>query len=715
MSNAEESSYGRKMWISMFMLLPSTKDVGNHLFVNHQYKKAIKTYNMALKKNPSFEIKLRIGISYYLIDDYLNAEKWLLEVQKSKSESQKIEAESILKEIYFKKGVCEFKEGNLESALFWFKEAQNRYGIASTLYNLGNKIEAKKIFQKLAKEETDVSCKSMYALGIIDYQEGQFKKALTWFKKLEPTNNVLEAIGSTLYRMKAYEEALDCFQKGNNDFFVAECYYKLGNFKKAEKYYKEYSTNEKLNQIVPTYENDALYGLAWSHYNLEKFDLSAKEFDQFSTNIHNSTFNLRSISMYYAGRSFLKDGKLDKSIKYFNEFLDEYPENELAVNSYYWLGKAYFAQGNYQSSMREFEELLSNHPNSIFSQQTYLMIGNIYYKTAKYDSAIIWYNYINNLSSDKSYSDWLLDEARFKIEECYFRLGEYGSRIDILRNFVRKYPKSKRVPKFEFELAKYWESQGNFREAIRTYKHIIQEFHWSFLAQNARLRLSECYFRIGSHNKAIEICEELIPTTLRIQAQTQLAKTYFLLAQYDKAIHKYEILVNDFPESDEAQNAQYQIGLCYEYLGSQKEARVVWQTFINKYPEDSKVWDVWLKLARTYWDDGLARKYEKTLLYIESSGEGRSQHEAKFLLGSLYQGRSEYEIAQNFYLKVATQYEDVNSKSRALIGAAQCAKFLKDFGKARELYREVISLRPNPKFEELARKEFKSLNLSTED
>ncbi len=720
------------MWISILILLPSLKDAGDYFFASHQYNEAIKTYKMVIRENPSSAIRLRLGVSFYVIGDYFSAEKWLLKAHESKVKNQKVEAENILKEIYFKRGISEFKKGDLNSALFWFEEAQSRYGVASALYKLGDEEEAREILQELAEKGDVVGYKSMYALGIINYQEGQFQEALAWFRKLELTRDVSGAIGATLYRMEAYESALDYFRKEGNNFFIAECYYRLGEFEESEKYYKEYLANESCNQeIAPTYEKDALYGLAWAHYKLGEFSISAEEFEEFSTIItqnnivdksasclHSDSQNLktslrpvdlRPISMYYAGRSFLKIGKLNESIRYFEKLLDGYPEYEFAPNSHYWLGKAYFIQGKYPSAMSEFEELLSNYQQNEISQYTYLMIGSVYYKTEQYDSAIVWYNQVNNHSSDKTCSNWLLDEARFKIEECYFRLGEYGSRIDILRNFVRKYPKSKRTPKFEFELAQYWESQNNFREAIRTYTHIIQEFSWSSLAQRAKLGLSECYFRIGSHEKAIKTCKELIHTNLRIQAQTQLARIYFLLAHYDKAIYEYEVLVNDFPESDEARDARYQIGLCYEYLGSQNEARITWQTFINKYPEDPKIWEIWLKLARTYWEEGFTGEYEKILLYIETQGERRPKYEANFLLGSLYQDRNNYETAQSFYLKAVAQYEDIDSKSRALIGAAQCAKALGNLEKAQEFYREVILLQPNPVLEEIAKKEIKLL------
>ena len=708
------------MWISVLTLLPSLKNVGDYFFRDHQYKEAIKTYKMVIREIPSPEIKLRIGVSFYRIGDYLSAEKWLLESHKSQVASHKLEAESLLSQMYFKKGANEFKKGNLDSALFWFKKANDRYNIALVLYKIGNKEEARKIFQELANEG---SYKSINALGIIDYREGQLEESIAWFKKLEPEKEASGNIGAALYRMSAYQDALEYFEKEDNNFFAAECYYRLEKFEDAEKCYKKYLNNESQGRIALqdtftegrcddiiaptriTNKEDALYGLAWTHYKLGKFSEAGEEFASCRLSHFSGTGqDEQAICVYYAGMSFFKIGKLSESIMYFEKLPMEYPECEFIPDSYYWSGKANFAKANYQTAIRKFETLREDYPNHELSKYACLMIGNVYYKTGKNDSAIVWFNKINT-PEETLRSNWLLDEARFKTEECYFKLGEYGSRIDILRNFVRKYPKSKRVPKFELELAKYWESQNNFREAIRAYNHIIQEFSRSSLTQKAKLRLAECYFKIGSHEEAIKIYKELTHTDLRVQAQVQLAETYFSLTQYNKAIHEYEILVNDFSESDKARDAQEKIGLCYEYLGLPKEARIEWETFINKYPTDPKLWDIWLKLARTYWDEGFTEEYEKALLFIETRGKGSAKHETTFLLGSLYQDRSDYERAQSFYLKAVEQYADADSKSRALIGAAQCANSLGNLDKAQEFCHKVLLLRPNARLEELARKE----------
>lgn len=632
------------MWISFLILIPSLKTVGDYFFTHGEYKKAVEIYNRAYREKPSPELKLKIGLSLYRL------------------------------------GITALKKDNFNEALSQFKLGGNKYGIGFVNYKVGNKENAKKVFHDL---------NDFYALGVISYQENEFKEALQYFKLA----NSPYGMGISFYRLGAYKEALDYFKKANDNFLAAECCYKLKKFNEAESYYQK--ALQETN-----WTRDALYGLAWTHYKLGKFSLSAQEFKKFITQYPKDP--LIPISLYYTARTLLKIGDLQSAIKHFKTLINEYPGSEFIDDSYYWMGKAYFIQSDYTACIKQLNFLLSNYPNSNLRSYAYLLIGDVYYKQNDYNSAINWYKKVKGPSD-------ILDDARFKLEKCYFGLGEYSSSLDILHNFIHKYPKSPRSPKFGLELAQYWVKQNNFQKAIESYNNVIYNFSWSSLVDEAKLGLADCYFRIGKYDAAIETYRELFNTSLGMKAQFSLANTYFLLAEYDRAIHEYEILINEFQNSDFAKDAQYQIGLSYERLEKPREARLAFQKFIEKYQKDPNYWDAELKLSKTYRDEGLIDEYLEALLHVEAKGEGKPKQEATFLLGSLYFDKEDYKTAKEFYLKAASQYEDIDSKSKSFIYAARCAVALGKKDEAIELYKAVLSLLPNPALEEEAKKGIKQL------
>jgi TolA-binding protein len=681
------------MWISFLILLLSPEDVGDNLSTISQHKEALAVYRMAHREFPSARLRLKIGLSLYALGNRANAACWLSRTHGLKPRScyPFPDPATILRDIYFDNGIAELAKGDFDSALSWFEKAKADYGVGFMSYELGDIRRAEQLFSELG---------NTYALGVINYNEGALDKALECFEKI----GTGKQIGACLYRMENYPEALHYFEQTNDLFFTAECHYRLGKFRESEERYKKYLRSD----TCLAHENEALYGVAWSYYKQEKFNRSATEFTRFAVKYPED--NLRPVSMYYAGRSFLKAQEFVAAITIFRNLITEHPGTELIPNSYYWLAKAYFAESDYRSCIQTLEELVVTCPEHELCQYAYSMLGTAHRETGNCDSAIIWYSQVQSPA-------WLLDEARFRTEECYYKLGKHGNRIDILSNFVRKYPESSRAPRLAFEIGKHYDKESDLRRAVTAFNKVVHEFSWSLYANRAKLRLADCHFRLKEDKTALEIYRGLLKTNVREEALAGLADLYFLLADYEQAIREYALLINEFPESGFSMNAQYRIGLSYEHLEKPSEARLAFRSFIDGYPEspERKLWEAHLKLAKTYWNEGLIDDYEDALLDIRNEGKGNIRQESIFLLGSLFYDKGDYANAKVYYLDAFSEYEESDPKSMALIGAARCATSAGETEEARQFYEKAISLAPNPQLEELAKKEIKELRPQVEE
>tara|TARA_B100001971_G_C18220868_1_gene557105 strand:- start:948 stop:1406 length:459 start_codon:yes stop_codon:yes gene_type:complete len=72
------------------------------------------------------------------------------------------------------------------------------------------------------------------------------------------------------------------------------------------------------------------------------------------------------------------------------------------------------------------------------------------------------------------------------------------------------------------------------------------------------------------------------------EKEIQFFTEAFKLAQenfYVDAIHKFQELVNDYPESDLADDAMYNIGLCYYQMNQFQKCVDVLEKMIEKYPD----------------------------------------------------------------------------------------------------------------------------------
>lgn len=608
---------------------------GDYFFNVSRYEQALKFYKIAYKENPSSVLNKRLKLCSKRLDTQMKNEKY-------------------------------------------------RQGFAA--YKSGNTMLAKESFTKI---------NDMYSLGVIAYEQQDFDNATAYFQKVDNSY----ATAACEYKSGNYEPAISFFLQDKShpdaDLFIAESYYKLNDFKNAEKYYYDALKNQDLSL-------DALYGLAWTHYKSKDFNSSASEFAQFSSQSSNDSLSPK--AMYYAARAFYQADSTSKSIEYFCKLRTEYPQFTPMESTYYWLGKLYYKQSNFLSSVSEFQSLVSNYPQTTFAPEAYLLLGNAYYNLAKYDSAVHFYNEIKA-------PDWYVDEARFKIEECNFKHGRYGSYLEVLSNFIRKYPDSPRAPSLGLEIARYWVKRDRFPDAINAYNKVIQDFKWSTAVSDAKYGLAECYIRINKPDNAVKIYRDLLKTGFKQKAQLSIANTYFNLGEYDQAIYEYSTLIDSFPESPESKEAKYRIGLTYEILKKPSEARKLFSEIINEYPDDSRFWDIKLKIAKTFWDEGLTEPYRKALMEIEISGTKETSREAALILGMLYFEKPDYKTAKTFYLKAADKYDDNDSKARALMGAAKCAEKLSQPPEAVNLYEQVIALSPTPSLEQEAKEQLKKLNL----
>lgn len=59
----------------------------------------------------------------------------------------------------------------------------------------------------------------------------------------------------------------------------------------------------------------------------------------------------------------------------FKEFIKNYPESNLAPNSYYWLGETYYVEADYKSAAKSFARCFKNYPDSSKAPDSLLKLG----------------------------------------------------------------------------------------------------------------------------------------------------------------------------------------------------------------------------------------------------------------------------------------------------------------------------------------------------
>ena len=69
-------------------------------------------------------------------------------------------------------------------------------------------------------------------------------------------------------------------------------------------------------------------------------------------------------ALYQTGYNDYLRGNYDLAILGFRQYLESFPNTELADNASYWIGESYFSQGQYNQAIQEFDNIMSTYERS---------------------------------------------------------------------------------------------------------------------------------------------------------------------------------------------------------------------------------------------------------------------------------------------------------------------------------------------------------------
>ncbi|UCG78243.1 MAG: tol-pal system protein YbgF [Nitrospirota bacterium] len=69
-------------------------------------------------------------------------------------------------------------------------------------------------------------------------------------------------------------------------------------------------------------------------------------------------------ALYELAHEYLKSNNQDKARDTFSEFLEKYPDHDLADNSRFWIGETFYREKDYENAIIEYQKLVKNFPDS---------------------------------------------------------------------------------------------------------------------------------------------------------------------------------------------------------------------------------------------------------------------------------------------------------------------------------------------------------------
>lgn len=446
--------------------------------------------------------------------------------------------------------------------------------------------------QAAAAEGETVVRNDMFMLGTAEYRLGEYEEAVRYLKKVKQEQDTISeatclTMGNAYVKLNQPEQAKLSYQ--------AAAAYKLTLAVTEEASYNytlcTYESSSALGESVRAF-NDFLRQFPDSKYENRIYQMMSDALMQ-SKNYAAAIAMLDSIGSpspkmlqtkqylrYQLGADNFLQGKMQEAVDWTTQVIDHTKESAKYTTEAYYIraeanyrlrnykaceqdlntffgrpdarqsenytvarytqGYTAFSQGEYDKARSAFSQYIDG---VLVTDPTYAdalnRIGDCYFNARQFPQAITYYTQVSNLQASGA------DYAMFQRGYALGLQHKYSEKISVLRELVKRYPKSDYADDGVYEIARAQLQQEDERGAIVTYEQLLSSYPHSTLARKASLERAMLYRNIGQTEQAI--------------------------AAYRKTIEKYPATEEAYTALDALQALYVETGNVNEYLAYTKK------------------------------------------------------------------------------------------------------------------------------------------------
>lgn len=713
-------------------------------FRQQRFSDAVGLYEQAnianLNNREIADMKFHQGYSYFTMQQFAQAKPLLDAIRQIKTDPNYIDAN-----YYY--GFIAFRDKNYGQALESFKVVENEpnyesivpYYIAQIYYVQGRKDEALKYAEDKIKqgksqyydlelkqllghayfEKKDyakagtylgdyvnrskkVRREDLYELSYAYYQNGDYTKAIEGFKQLSGKEDSLSQhamylLGDSYLKTNQKANARNAFlfaasnssnptQREIARFNYAKLSYELGYQDEALKSLKTFMTDypnsqyrdEAVELLVGALANTNNYkdaqtlleGIQSPSQNVKRLlprilygratelisDGRLAEADALLDRVLKDPNNASVLALtnFWKGELAYRNNKIDDAIKYYYAYLNagapaSGEANEKNVK--YNLGYTYYRKENYPVAKTFFEPLSANASLSsdALTQDAYIRTADVYFMSKNYTQARNMYDNVIRMS-------WAAEDYATFQKAMILGINNPTEKVNTLNTMMRKFPQSNLVVDANMEIANTYLAQERFREAIPYLNNVVN----------------------ATGN-----------TSMKPQALLKLGIAYYNMNNNDNAVTTYKQLLNQYPNSPEADDALDNLKTIYvsqnrpgDYADVARQAGKP----LTENTQDSLTYAA----AQIQYDAG---KFDAALnsynTYLQQFPSGEHSIDANYYRAEIYNARKDWNNALGSYTIVAQRAPNQFAE-RAVLQAARINFFeLKNYNEAEKYYGQL--------------------------
>ena len=572
-------------------------------------------------------------------------------------------------------------------------EAEATLGMAMGALAQGNRASAQAHLDILLLENGFYRnyARALYPLGIMLYQNEQYKRSLEFFEKdLDAPANLYFA-GISYRRLGQLAKAMSLFQKLTQKY-PGTVWAERGAFEVAESYYQQqdyqlaFKSFERWLSEFPngTLQNEVEFRLACADLRRKLYDKVISRLEPLLRQdlrpdlaervrhlINESWVQTGNISALVSGvkkRRRSKDrspdqnyqlmwawaalGKTEDALSLSEEGLELFYDPELTPKILLIQGYSYDRIGKPAEALAAYQTIIDRFPGSAYAARSLHLMSIVYVKAHRWQELVTHVNHHwAGLSEDLKKQN---PEVEFWITEGQLGLGNYELAQKRYQEFLKTAPGHPLSPFAYLGLAIAKAENGQLAEGLQTLQQFAaianQKGNKKWLSL-ATLQSANINYNKKNYEQAVgfyRTFQKDFPDDPKVpQAVYQEAQSLYRLEYYSDAIGVWAKLADQFPKDPLTEKARFQSARTLFDLGDTTGAVKAFQTFIVKHPSSDRLKEAQLQLAHAYYNAG---NYKKAIPKYE-----------EFL--ALYPGSEEAASIQDFlqmsYVQVGKSFEEL--------------------------------------------------------
>ncbi|MCW3089302.1 MAG: tetratricopeptide repeat protein [Ferruginibacter sp.] len=754
--------------------------LGKFYFIKNDFQKALEQYERAGLDNLSNEeiadAKFEMAYCYFNLKRFNEAKPLFNEIHQLPENKYYLPAN-----YYY--GFISYADRNYSEALKSFKLVETRdeykgivpYYISEIFYFQGKKDESlkagetalnkgglyyekemkqlmgqiyfeKKSFAKAlplleyyVNNSTKVSKENLYELSYCYYEAKQLSKAIEGFKQLSNENdslgqNSMYLLGDCYLRTNQKANARNAFQfcafnSSNRKqqeislFNYAKLSYELG--------YQDVALNEMRNFInaypSSTYNTEAREILVNLLANTNNFNDALALYESFSRPTPNMQKAYPRI-LYGRAVEYVNDQQIVKADELFTKIL-KLPASNITPYANFWKGEVAYRSGQYDEAIRFL---------SIYLESGAVAQGEANPTTAKYDIGYCWMKkesykqaltFFESIAKSNTTAGSLEQDAYVRSADCYFMLRDFtranqmyetvitnallqsdyalfqksliagikssAAKITILNSLSRIYTKSSLIPDANMEIANTYMADQKFREAIPYLTTVLNAPNGGGLKPSAYLKLGLSYYNLNNNAQALANYQQLIQQYPQSTEADDALETIKNIYVEDSRPNEYIDFMRkngkniSMTEADSltysAAEIKYNANDCNAAIGG-------FNNYLAQFPNGAYALEANNYKSECYFK---AKDWANALPgfnYVNSKGYNKFFESATLSAARInYFELKNYSEAKKYFASLQAGAVNQDNQLEALRGLVRCYYQLKDYAQANESAKELLT------------------------